>query len=202
MCHYNKPSKDLGKETVEIQDKLIQRALKGDQQSMYRLYKMYVQAMYNVCVRMVVSQYDAEDIIQETIIVLWQKVNSDSLQLTVKLGTYLLAIAKNKWMAELRKRRKISPQDISENISNGNPSSLDNLVNEEKIEYVRKALEMLQPICKKLLLLYYFEEKNMKEIAKILNLANADVAKSKKYQCKKNLEEILQENINEFAGGN
>lgn len=145
---------------------------------------------------------DAEDIIQETIIVLWQKVNSDSLQLTVKLGTYLLAIAKNKWMAELRKRRKISPQDISENISNGNPSSLDNLVNEEKIEYVRKALEMLQPICKKLLLLYYFEEKNMKEIAKILNLANADVAKSKKYQCKKNLEEILQENINEFAGGN
>jgi RNA polymerase sigma factor (sigma-70 family) len=134
--------------------------------------------------------------------VLWQKVNSDALQLTVKLGTYLLAIAKNKWLAELRKRKKISPQDIDENITNGNPSSLEELVTEEKVEFVRNALNMLQPICKKLLLLYYFEEKNMREIAKILNLANADVAKSKKYQCKKSLEELLKEKMSLFSGGN
>ena len=180
----------------------IQRIKANDRTILGELFMKYQRMISVYVLKNGGDKNDAEDIIQETIIVLWQKVNSDSLQLTVKLGTYLLAIAKNKWMAELRKRRKISPQDIRENISNGNPSSLDNLVNEEKIEYVRKALEMLQPICKKLLLLYYFEEKNMKEIAKILNLANADVAKSKKYQCKKNLEEILQENINEFAGGN
>ena len=30
----------------------------------------------------------------------------------------------------------------------------------------------------------------------------SDVAKSKKYQCKKSLEEILKENMNEFSGGN
>lgn len=180
----------------------IQRIKANDRTVLGELFMKYQRMISVYVLKNGGDKNDAEDIIQETIIVLWQKVNSDSLQLTVKLGTYLLAIAKNKWMAELRKRRKISPQDISENISNGNPSSLDDLVNEEKIEYVRKALEMLQPICKKLLLLYYFEEKNMKEIAKILNLANADVAKSKKYQCKKNLEEILQENINEFAGGN
>lgn len=180
----------------------IQRIKANDRTVLGELFMKYQRMISVYVLKNGGDKNDAEDIIQETIIVMWQKVNSDSLQLTVKLGTYLLAIAKNKWMAELRKRRKISPQDISENISNGNPSSLDDLVNEEKIEYVRKALEMLQPICKKLLLLYYFEEKNMKEIAKILNLANADVAKSKKYQCKKNLEEILQENINEFAGGN
>ena len=180
----------------------IQRIKANDRTVLGELFMKYQRMISVYVLKNGGDKNDAEDIIQETIIVLWQKVNSDSLQLTVKLGTYLLAIAKNKWMAELRKRRKISPQYISENISNGNPSSLDDLVNEEKIEYVRKALEMLQPICKKLLLLYYFEEKNMKEIAKILNLANADVAKSKKYQCKKNLEEILQENINEFAGGN
>ena len=180
----------------------IQRIKANDRTVLGELFMKYQRMISVYVLKNGGDKNDAEDIIQETIIVLWQKVNSDSLQLTVKLGTYLLAIAKNKWMAELRKRRKISPLYISENISNGNPSSLDDLVNEEKIEYVRKALEMLQPICKKLLLLYYFEEKNMKEIAKILNLANADVAKSKKYQCKKNLEEILQENINEFAGGN
>jgi RNA polymerase sigma factor (sigma-70 family) len=180
----------------------IQRIKANDRTVLGELFVKYQRMISTYILKNGGDKNDAEDIIQETIIVLWQKVNSDSLQLTVKLGTYLQAVAKNKWMAELRKRRKISAQDISENINDGNPSSLDHLVNEEKIEYVRKALDMLQPICRKLLLLYYFEEKSMNQIAKILELANADVAKSKKYQCKKNLEEILKENITEISGEN
>ena len=181
---------------------LIQRIKANDRTVLGELFQKYQRMISGYILKNGGDQNDAEDIIQETVIVLWQKVNSDSLHLTVKLGTYLQAIAKNKWMAELRKRRKISAQDISENLSDGNPSSLDDLVNEERIEYVRKALDMLQPICRKLLLLYYFEEKSMNQIAKILELANADVAKSKKYQCKKNLEAILKEDITEIPGGN
>ena len=180
----------------------IQRIKTNDRTVLGELFLRYRRMISGYVLKNGGDENDAEDIIQETIIVLWQKVNSDALQLTVKLGTYLLAIAKNKWLAELRKRKKISPQVIDENITNGNPSSLEELVTEEKIEYVRSTLDMLQPICKKLLLLYYFEEKNMKEIAKILNLANADVAKSKKYQCKKSLEELLKEKMSLFSGGN
>ena len=180
----------------------IKRIKANDRTVLGELFLKYQRMISSYISRNGGDKNDAEDMIQEIIIVLWQKVNSDSLQLTVKLGTYLLAIAKNKWMAELRKRKRLSSQDIPENISNGNPSSLDDMVIEEKIAHVRQALDMLQPICKKLLLLYYFEEKNMKDIAKILNLANADVAKSKKYQCKKNLEEILKEKMNEFVGEN
>ena len=185
-----------------VDREFIQRIKTNDRTVLGELFLKYERMISGYVLKNGGDNNDAEDIIQETIIVLWQKINSDSLQLTVKLGTYLLAIAKNKWMAELRKRRKISPLDISEHITDGNPSSLDDLVNEEQIAYVREALDMLQPICRKLLLLYYFEEKNMKEVAKILNLANADVAKSKKYQCKKSLEEILKENMNEFSGEN
>jgi len=35
---------------------LVERARKGDQQSMYRLYKMYVRAMYNVAFFIVVNK--------------------------------------------------------------------------------------------------------------------------------------------------
>jgi RNA polymerase sigma factor (sigma-70 family) len=181
---------------------LIQRIKTNDRTVLGELFLRYQRMIGGYVLKNGGDENDAEDILQETIILLWQKVNSDELQLTVKLGTYLLAIAKNKWLAELRKRKKISPQDLDENITNGNPSSLEELVTEEKIEYIRSGLDMLQPICKKLLLLYYFEEKNMKEIAKILNLANADVAKSKKYQCKKSLEELLKEKMNVFTGEN
>jgi len=178
----------------------IQRIKTNDRSVLGELFIEYQRMISGYILKNGGNKNDAEDVLQETIIVLWQKVSSDSLQLTVKLGTYLMAIAKNKWMAELRKRKRIVSQEIPDHISDGNPTSLDSLLSQEKIESVRQALNMLQPICKKLLLLYYFEEKSMKEISKILNLANTDVAKSKKYQCKKNFEEILKEQLNELEG--
>ncbi|MGB6649412.1 MAG: sigma-70 family RNA polymerase sigma factor, partial [Bacteroidota bacterium] len=45
--------------------------------------------------------------------------------------------------------------------------------------------------CRTLLLLFYWEERSMGEIAVELGFANADTAKSKKYQCKKALEKLL-----------
>ena len=56
----------LSAESFEIVQMLVDRARKGEQQSMYRLYRMYVRAMYNVCIRIVANQLDAEDILQES----------------------------------------------------------------------------------------------------------------------------------------
>ena len=50
---------------------------------------------------------DAEDILQETIIALWQNVNNGRYQASAKLSTYIFAIAKNKWLAEYRRRNKL-----------------------------------------------------------------------------------------------
>lgn len=146
------------------------------------------------------SKIDAEDILQESIIVLWQKVNSGNFELTAKLSTFIMGIAKNKWMVELRKQKRDSSVEMLENRSSGNPTILDELISDEKMEIIRAALNALQPICKKLLILYYFEERRMEEISKILNFANTDVVKSKKYQCKKALEQILQERAAEIGG--
>jgi RNA polymerase sigma factor (sigma-70 family) len=143
---------------------------------------------------------DAEDILQESVIVLWQKVNSGNFELTSKLSTFIMAVAKNKWMAELRKRDKISGQEIPHHITSGNPTMLEEVISAEKINILRSAMEQIQPICKKILLLFYFEEKCLEEIARILNFANSDVVKSKKYQCKKLLEEILKKQFN-LSGG-
>jgi len=47
--------------------------------------------------------------------------------------------------------------------------------------------------CHDLLLLYYWEERTMEEIALKLGFANADTVKSKKYQCKKILEKLVKQ---------
>jgi len=146
------------------------------------------------------GKVDAEDILQESIIVLWQKVNSGNFELTSKMSTFIMGVAKNKWMAELRKRNRISGQEIPHNLPANNPTTLDEVIASEKMEILRSAFELIQPICKKILLLFYFEEKCLEEIAKTLNFANSDVVKSKKYQCKKLLEEVLKKQFNVSGG--
>ena len=50
--------------TLEEQE-LVRRCLRRDDRAQMRLYRKYVQAMYNTVVRMVSNKMDAEDIIQE-----------------------------------------------------------------------------------------------------------------------------------------
>ena len=142
------------------------------------------------------DEADGEDMLQEAIIVLWQNVCSGKFELTSKLSTYILAIVKNKWSAERRKRSRFS-EELPVDATDGKPSSLENVLREEKMAAVKNALEALKPPCKELLRLFYFEERNLQDIARILGFANAEVAKSRKYQCKRSLEMILKRNMAE-----
>ena len=141
------------------------------------------------------SNEEAEDIYQESIIVFWQNVSSGKFELTAKISTYLVAVAKNKWMVELRKRKFNITEDPPENTQNDDPLILDEMIENEDSEKIRTALDQIQPVCKKLLILFYFEERSMEEIAQILQFANPNVAKSKKYQCKDALKKMLLKNI-------
>ncbi|MCH9006783.1 sigma-70 family RNA polymerase sigma factor [candidate division KSB1 bacterium] len=135
---------------------------------------------------------DAEDMLQEAIIVLWQNVCSGEFELRSKLSTYLLAVAKNKWLAERRKRSKIADTELPVEKSDGKPSALQQVIADEDTAMVRRALDALKPVCRELLMLFYFEERSFKDIARIMGFAGETVAKSKKYQCKKALESALQ----------
>jgi RNA polymerase sigma factor (sigma-70 family) len=179
---------------------ILERIKANDRSVLSDLYRKYQRLIFSHVIRNGGNEKDAEDILQETVITLWQKVTMSNFELNVKLSTYLLAIAKNKWLAELRKMKKNIIQNIEETVIDGNPTSLDILVDNEKIQIVRDALDVIAPICKKLLLLFYFEGRSMTDIAQILEFANADVAKAKKYQCKNSLEEVLKKRLSEFKG--
>lgn len=147
------------------------------------------------------DEFDAKDILQETIIVLWQNVNSGRFDLSSKLNTYLIAIAKNKWHNELRKRGKVQKNQITEDKKDEYPGQLETILSNEKAEMIHEALNKIKSICKKLLLLFYFEERSLEEITKLLKFSNVNVTKSKKYQCKKSLQEILLKKLAEFERG-
>ena len=173
----------------------IQRIQENDKTVLGEIYIKYEKQVSNYIKTHGGDDFDAEDMLQEAIIVLWQNVNNSKFNLSSKLGTYIVAVAKNKWRVQIRKRNKLSNAEISENIIDAEDSPLEFILSEENKTIIQSAFDLIQPICKQLLILYYFEERSIEEITKILKFSNTNVTKSKKYQCKKSLESVLQEQL-------
>jgi RNA polymerase sigma factor (sigma-70 family) len=136
---------------------------------------------------------DAEDLLQESLVVLWERVRSGRFEYKARLSTFIYATARNIWMQTLRKREARATSELDPE-AHEDPalSPLDVLIQTEHSTQISEALGKIGEQCRKLLLLFYWEELSMNEIALQLGFANADTAKAKKYQCKKNLEELLR----------
>jgi RNA polymerase sigma factor (sigma-70 family) len=135
---------------------------------------------------------DAEDALQEAIIILWQKVCGGEFELKSKLGTYLLGIVKNKWRGELRKKKRIEPDVEYDDFESDEIGPLDSYLESEANDLIKDALMKISQQCRELLMMFYFEERSMADIAGILKLSNPSVAKARKYQCKKELQKIMK----------
>ena len=181
------------KRIIFSDQEIIDRVRLNDRTVLGEIFLKYEKPVCTYVKRHGGSADDAEDILQETIIVFWQKSNNPEFKLSAKLGTYLVAIAKNKWMAEMRKKNRQSENIEQQDFADQNPSSLEMLMEDEKINLIEQALSRLNKTCKDILMMYYFEERSMQDIAEFLNYAGASVVKAKKYQCKKALEEILHQ---------
>jgi RNA polymerase sigma factor (sigma-70 family) len=137
---------------------------------------------------------DAEDMLQEALVVLWERVRSGKFEYSAKLSTFIFGTVKNLWSRRLVKmRREISDDFTDNNHANGEETLLEGFIRNESVDLMRRAMERLGEQCRKLLLLFYWEELSMEQIASEMNFANAATVKSKKYQCKKELEKMAKE---------
>jgi RNA polymerase sigma factor (sigma-70 family) len=136
---------------------------------------------------------DYEDILQEALVILWERVRAGKFEYSSKLSTFLYATARNLWYRRLSKSKKEVPTDTAaDDIPDQGGSILDDLITRETSVAIQDAMGKISEQCRKLLLLFYWEERSTEEIARSLGFANAQTVKSKKYQCKKSLEQILK----------
>src|SRR5687768_4001830 len=86
-----------------IPDNTLLDKLKTEDSSSFKLlYKFYFPSVASFIKQNCGNNEDAEDIFQEAIIVLLQKVRQSDFVLTSSLKTYLYAVAKNLWLKRLR----------------------------------------------------------------------------------------------------
>jgi len=173
---------------------LVERARKGDQQSVYRLYKMYVRAMYNVSIRIVTNQLDAEDLVQESFASAFCNLKAYKGEST--FGAWLKRIVINKSINHVKKQ-KIWFADTErlpdEEIDNDDFSD-DNIFSKITPEMIHEAIKTLPTKAKAVLNLYLLEGYQHKDIAKMLDISES-TSKSQYQYARKLLQERLFEQL-------
>jgi RNA polymerase sigma factor (sigma-70 family) len=135
---------------------------------------------------------DAKDVFQEAMIVLYEKSKLDSFELSCQIKTYLYSVCRRLWLKKLQQsQRYTTAVDLNEETI---PVEEELETHEKKNEHfilMEHALGKMGEPCKSLLGAYYFEKKNMQEIADTFGYTNADNAKTQKYKCLIRLKKIF-----------
>ena len=73
---------------------LVENSKLGDRKAQYKLFELYVDAMYNVSMRMIHIKEDAEDIVQDSFVEAFNKLETFKYEST--FGSWLKRIIINK----------------------------------------------------------------------------------------------------------
>ena len=175
-------------ESSDIMQMLVERSRKGDQQSMYRLYKMYVQAMYNVCIRIVANRLDAEDVMQESFASAFCNLASYKGEAT--FGAWLKRIVINKSINHVKKQKIWF--DDAENLQEMEDEydSDDDVFTKISSEMIHETIKTLPEKAKVVFSLYLLEGYQHKDIARMLDISES-TSKSQYQRARKLLKERL-----------
>ncbi|HEY8934949.1 MAG TPA: sigma-70 family RNA polymerase sigma factor [Cyclobacteriaceae bacterium] len=179
------------KSSTNLNEKeIFERICKGDEKALEILYKKYYRMMTKLVISNSGTEEEARDVYQDALIVFWQKAASGNLVLTSKMSTFIYSICQNLWRKELDRKKRLSNEEKD------SPVELDTET-AEKEKIIAKCIDQLGETCKKVLMYYYFEEMSMQDIADKLGFANTDTAKTKKYKCKKKLDDLIKAQYSE-----
>lgn len=139
------------------------------------------------------TDYESEDIYQEAFIVFYNNILKQGFKLECKIQTYIYSVARRLWLNEL-KRKGNPASDFNEaglfiQLREEEETAIDQ--DDMKLKAMGESLELIGEPCKTVLKEYYYGNKNMQEIAEIMNYTNKENAKNQKYKCLLRLKKIF-----------
>lgn len=169
-------------------DELIEKAKKGDKNAFTQIILENKLKLYKIARAKIKNEEDIEDIIQETMIIMYTRLNK--LKDNNKFNIWLYKILINKCNERYRKNKFkfISYKDIDNEIVDYSNKSMDNILEYEEL------LQTLKKDEKILVLLYYSNGYTTKQIAQILN-KNENTIKTKLRRIREKLKNKCKEVI-------
>lgn len=184
---------------------LINSALKGNQSAYEQLMKKYHDQITNLILRIIHQREQVEDLTQEVFIKAFSSLKHFDEKYA--FSTWLYKIATNSSIDYLRKK-KLSTFSINKPIQRDETDSTyelpdtsyipdKHIIQKQRITLLQKAIEKLPERYKRVIILRHTEERDYREIAKILNLPIGTV-KAHIFRARELLNKYLRHKISHY----
>jgi RNA polymerase sigma factor (sigma-70 family) len=170
---------------------LVNACKRGDRRAQHQLYTQYAKAMYNICLRMVRNEADAEDLLQNAFIDVFTKIDSYRFESTI--GAWIKRIVINTCINFFKKRR-LDTQEWDERIADQpmKESESEYEDRELSVKRIQSAMEQLPAGYRTVFSLYLLEGYDHKEIAQVLDISEA-TSKSQYSRAKRKMRQLISE---------
>jgi RNA polymerase sigma factor (sigma-70 family) len=166
----DKSSGNLKPVYKDIHLDLINECKAGSRSAQFKIYKLYYKAMFNTSLRIVNDTAEAEDIMQESFLRAFQKLDTWSGE--GSFGSWLKRIVVNNSLDVLRKSKTMISLDET-NIDH----QTDEIPEDEsdiqfRVEEIKKAIAQLPDEYRVVMLLFLIEGYSHEEISETLKISN------------------------------
>lgn len=177
---------------------IVEACKRGDRKAQFELYRLYSKAMYNISLRMLGTVENAEDVLQNSFIDVFSKL--DTFRFESSIGAWIKRIVINNCINYLKKRR-LEFSELTENTAfvpaDGDASDVSGVSlsalsgSHLDVGKIQKAIQQLPDGYRVVFTLYAMEGYDHEEIGSILGVTEA-TSKSQYSRAKAKLRDVLQ----------
>lgn len=176
----------------------IKRVLDGDRNAFAYLVDKYKSMVFTLALRITKNREEAEEIAQDAFVKAFQSLKS--FQGKAKFSSWLYRIVYNTAISQIRKQEQgrisIDETNIPEKLYVDSRQNYKSLSDEERKKYLEIALDSLHADERMFIILYYYEESNLEEIARIAGITKTNT-KVKLFRARKKMLKVLESYLKE-----
>jgi len=150
----------------------VRRARRGDSDAFAQLVRSIQRPVYGICLRLLRSDAEAAEVAQEAFLRAYQNLHRYDEARPFDL--WVMAIARNLCLDLLRRRSRMSTEDVSEHanlLPSGEASLEQTAIEKQERKSLEEAMSTLSADDREVLALYYVQRRTTKEIAEVMDVA-------------------------------
>lgn len=170
---------------------LLRRIVAGDDNAFEQLYVAYYPRLYRFILRITRRTDNIEELIQDTLMVVWEKPGS--FDHSCKLSTWVFGIAYHKALKSIAKNGRydnmVDLDEMTEVLADGRPTPAADF---EMADWLESALALLSPDQRAVIELTFHHGLHYREVAEILDCPENTV-KTRMFHARKKLQSLAAE---------
>ncbi len=179
----------------QTDDEILLSLIKDNNHAAYRiLVDRYIGKLWRLSVNILGNESEAEEVVQESLLTVWNN-RTKWKKGSAKFSTWVYRITLNRCIDLKRRRRPTTDTQSMENVIHckARPPADHSIIQDEQNKKLMNIMNLLPKNQKNALILYYYEEFNVREISDRLSTTEQGVRSLLK-RGRKNLRELLNKN--------